>query len=197
MKELKVRITFTEELLGTANANANIHEKFIASKAPDALSTKEEVAALGVAEVVKEGMTVFPRTEDDEPFMWDYQWKGFFKDAAGALKRVSSTESAKVKAYKKIIDKLIFVEPRKIPITVNGEIGNCQRPLRGQTPQGETIALANSEAIPAGSTVEFTVVLYNDSDVKWVKELLEYGVRGGTGQWRNSGKGRFTVEYLE
>lgn len=46
MKELKVRLTFLEEVLGTANAEKDIHEKFIASKAPDAPSREQEVEAL-------------------------------------------------------------------------------------------------------------------------------------------------------
>ena len=29
-----------------------------------------------------------------------------------------------------------------------------------------------------------------------IHEWLDYGKLHGTGQWRNSGKGRFTVEYL-
>ena len=37
MKELKVKITFLEELLGTANSEKDIHREFIASKSPDAL----------------------------------------------------------------------------------------------------------------------------------------------------------------
>lgn len=53
MKELKVRLTFLEEVLGTANAEKDIHEKFIASKAPDAPSREQEVEALGVEEVVE------------------------------------------------------------------------------------------------------------------------------------------------
>lgn len=76
-------------------------------------------------------------------------------------------------------------------------LGSCQRPLRANTPQGEMIALSNSETVPAGSTVEFNILLLDEKHEKWIKELLEYDVLGGTGQWRNSGKGRFTVEYLD
>ena len=57
MKELKVRLTFLEEVLGTANAEKDIHEKFIASKAPDAPSREQEVEALGIEEVVEKGMS--------------------------------------------------------------------------------------------------------------------------------------------
>lgn len=62
MKELKVRLTFTEDVLGTANADKNVHSEFIASKAPDAPSREEEVQALGAEEVERKEMTVFPRT---------------------------------------------------------------------------------------------------------------------------------------
>lgn len=51
MKELKVRLTLTEELLGTASSDPHIHEEYIASKAPDAPSRTEEVEALGVDEL--------------------------------------------------------------------------------------------------------------------------------------------------
>ena len=45
MKELKVRLTFLEEILGTASADPEIHETFIASNAPDAPTRKEEIEA--------------------------------------------------------------------------------------------------------------------------------------------------------
>ena len=99
-----------------------------------------------------------------------------------------------MKAYKKIIDGCIFPQPRKIEIHMNGEMGNCQRPLRAQTAQGERIALANSEAVPAGSWIEFTVECLEDKHAAAVREWLNYGRYKGLGQWRNSGKGRFTWE---
>ncbi len=197
MKEIKVRLTFTEEVLGTASANPEIHEEFIASKSPDAKTIEEEVAAVGVEEVVEKSMTIFPRQKDGTPIFYDYQIRGFFKEACGALRKLPKSESSKIKAYKKQVDNLIFVEPRQIPINVNGKIGNCQRPLRGQTAQGERISLANSETIPAGSSIEFTVICLSDGDIDLVKEWLSYGRLKGLGQWRNSGKGKFTVEYLE
>ena len=73
MKELKVRLTFLEEVLGTANAEKDIHEKFIASKAPDAPSREQEVEALGIEEVVEKGRTVFPKDDNGNPFLWDYR----------------------------------------------------------------------------------------------------------------------------
>ena len=196
MKEIKVRITTTEELLGTASMNPDIHKEFIASNAPDAATMEEEIEAVGVDEVYEKSMTGFPR-KDGKPIAWDYQWKGFFKDTCGMLRKVTGSECSKLKAYKKEIDGLIFVEPRAIPILFNGEMGVCQRPLRGQTAQGERIALASSESIPAGATMEFTVKCFIDSDMKAVVEMLDYGALRGFGQWRNSGKGRFTWEEIK
>lgn len=197
MKELKVRLTFTEDLLGTASSNPDIHAEFIASKSPNAETIEDEVAAIGVEATVEKSMTVFPKMADGTPFVYDYQIRGYFKEACGALKKVTGTESSKIKAHKKQVDNLIFVEPRQIPMDLHGmAVDNCQRPLRASTAQGERVSLANSEVAPAGTTIEFTIKCLVDSDVKAVKEWLEYGVFKGLGQWRNSGKGRFSVEYL-
>ena len=196
MKKMRVRVTLTEEMLGTASNNPNIHSEFIASKAPDAQSRAEEIASIGAEAEMEKAMTVFPRNEKGEPIVWDYQLKGFMKDACGMLRKIKDKESSKLKAYKKEIDGLIFVEERQIPIVLAGDIGDCQRPLRAQTMQGERVTLANSETIPAGSTLEFTVVCFDDKDMKLVCEWLDYGVWRGLGQWRNSGKGKFTWEKL-
>ena len=197
MKTLKIKVNFTEEVLGTASSNPHIHEEYIASNAPDAQNLEQEVAAIGPEEVFEKQMTIFPKDKDGNPILWDYQWKGFFKDACGMLRKVPGSECGKIKAFKKEIDGLIFVQPRMIPINVNGEIGVCQRPLRANTPQGERVALASSETVPAGSSVIFSVVLMCDAHEKMVKETLDYGKLRGFGQWRNSGKGRFEYEILE
>ena len=196
-KVIKVKVTTFEEMLGTASANPDIHEEFIASKAPDAMTREEEVAAIGAEEVFEKGMTVFPRDPQGRPIAWDYQWKGYFKDAAGALRKVPGSQCGKIKAYKKEIDGLIFPRPRMIPIMFDGEIGICQRPLRGQTAQGERVALASSESIPAGASMTFEIKMLLPEHEKAVREMLDYGELRGFGQWRNSGKGRFTYEVLE
>lgn len=197
MKEIKVKITFTEPILGTSPANEEIYREFIGSKAENAVTVEDEVAALGAEAVADKGMTVFPRLDDGTPFLYDYQIKGFFKDTCGGLRKVKGTKSEKIKAYKKEIDKLIFPEPRTIPLLFDGEVGECQRPLRAQTAQGERVSLAISEEIPAGATCEFTVVCLCDDHEAAVREWLDYGKYSGIGQWRNSGRGRFTWEELE
>ena len=196
MKQLKVRLTFTESILGTASANEDVYRDFIGSKSPDAASVDDEVAALGADAVVDKGKTVFPKLPDGTPFLYDYQIKGFFKDTCGGLRKVKGSKSEKIKAFKKEIDKLIFVEPRCIPFENYGEIGECQRPLRAQTMQGERVSLSISDAIAAGARVEFTVLMLSDEHEAAVREWLDYGRFSGIGQWRNSGKGRFTYEVL-
>lgn len=196
MKEMRVRLTLLEEILGTASNNPEIHSEFIASKAPDAKSREEEIEAIGVDAEIEKGMTVFPRNAEGNPIMWDYQIKGFFKDACGMLRKVTKSKSSGIKAYKKEIDGLIFVQEREIPFIFDGAIGNCQRPLRAQTAQGERISLANSETIPAGAQIEFTIECLVDSDMSAVEEWLDYGRLRGLGQWRNSGKGKFSWEKI-
>lgn len=207
MKKIKVKLTFKEPILGTWPANPNVAREFIASKSPDATTVEDEIAAIGADAVADKGMTVFPRDPEGRPIFYDYQIKGFFKDSCGMLSRIGGktetgkkkavNESGRITAYKKTIDGLIFVEPRMIPIVFDGEIGDCQRPLRAQTAQGERVSLTNSEEIPAGATCEFTIVLLDESHEKAVLEWLDYGALRGIGQWRNSGKGRFLYEIVK
>ncbi len=208
MKDLHVKVEFLEEILGTSPRNEDVYREFIGKKAPDAPSIDDEVAALGADSVAEKGMTVFPRDEKGRPFLYDYQIKGFFKDACSMLsrcagkdpetgKKIPTNESSKMTAFKKVIDGTIFVLPRKIPIMFDGKVGEIQRPLRAMTMQGERVSLACSETCPEGSTIEFTVRLLNDKDVNAVLEWLDYGILRGIGQWRNSGKGRFSYEIIE
>ena len=193
-KKLKVTVTLTEEMLGMAPASAEVYSDFIASKAPDAATAEEEVQIFGVDSVVEKGTTVFPRDEDGDPFIWDYQIRGFFKDTCSALRRAPGTESSKVKAFKKVIDGNIFVSPRRIKIHLQegSEVGICQRALRASTAQGERTALASSESVPEGSSFEFEVELFDPSMESAVREWFDFAQYRGFGQWRNSGKGRAT-----
>lgn len=197
MKERKIRITFTEMVLGSHPADPELYTTFIGSKAPDAMTRKEEIEAIGATEYEEKSMTVFPRTLDGQPCITDWQVKGFFKDSCSALQRMKgdsiSVHSCKLKAFKKIIDGCIFAFPRRMAISFEGEIGNLQRPLRAQTMQGERICLANSETIPEGATFECTLK-YPEQYDDVVTEWLNYGVFRGFGQWRNAGWGRFTWE---
>lgn len=205
-KEMKVKITFTEPVLGSAPNTKEIYSEYIASNAPDAPSRQEEVESLGVDEVEERGTTVFSR-KDDMPAIWDYQIRGFFKGACGGLQkakgRKTKLKSQSVKAYKKIIDNNIFVFPRQIPLrlpegmTLEDALTINQRPLRAQTAQGERIALASSEQLPSGTWFEITVGLVDASMEELVMEWLDFGELNGIGQWRNGSHGRFEYEIMD
>jgi len=207
MKTLKIRVTLLEELLGTLPGDPEVFEAHIASKNPEGVDT-DEVESINVDDEIEKGTTVFSRDENDNPHMWDYQVRGFFKEAVKALQDMDSSLIAKKDtqkklkltnySYKRTIDNTVFVSPRKITFNIpeGKEMGHCQRPLRADTMRGERVALANSEAVPAGTTLEFEVQLQNDKLEDVILQALLYGQRKGFGQWRNSGKGAFTFELL-
>ena len=198
-------LTGLTPILGSAPASKAIRTTWVGSKAPtDELRAEEAESPIDIDE---KGLTIFNRDKQDQLCLMGYQIKGFFKDSCGMLSRVSGKDasgkkkklykSAEMSAYKKIIDGGIFVSPRQIPISINTDVGICQRPLRAQTMQGERVALAMSEEIPAGASIEFEIGLLSDEYEDAVIEWLDYGILRGLGQWRNSGKGRFVYEILD
>lgn len=197
MANMKVKITLLEDMLGTAPNNKEIYTDYLASKAPEGKNVKDEIDSIEEPDGIEEmrQMTVFHRNPDtNQPIIFDYLVKGFFKNACSAMREVPKSESSKIKAYKKKIDNLVFVSPRMIDIDMSGEMTICERPLRAQTAQGERVALSCSESIPAGSTMEIEITTLTDDLMNTVIEWLDYGKLNGLGQWHNSGKGRFSWE---
>lgn len=192
MDKYKVKLTFIEPLLGTVTKDPDIYAAYIASKA--ALTDEELAEELATVEKVEEkGWTGF-HLLDGKPILYNYVIKGFFKDACGMLRRASGTKSSKVRAYKKIIDGLVFVKPRRMPLVLNGELGVLERPLRAQTAQGERIALARSDTAPPGTTLEFELEILGQVSEAQLREWLDYGALRGLGQWRNASYGAFKYE---
>lgn len=110
-KEMRVRITFTEEGLGTQPNNQEIYSEFIASKSPDATTVEDEILAIGKEEFEEKQMTVFPRNDNNVPFIYDYQWKGFLKEAGRMMNRIPSSETKKtLKAFLQVINGNIFIK---------------------------------------------------------------------------------------
>lgn len=66
--------------------------------------------------------------------------------------------------------------------------------VRLSSASGERVALAASETVPAGTVLEFSILVMNPKDAETVREWLDYGRLRGLFQWRNSGKGRFEWE---
>src|SRR3990167_1559516 len=190
---MKVKLTLIEEMLGTKAANPDVFADFIASKCPDEDKRKQELDNAEHREDA--GTTVFHR-QDGKIGIYDYQIKGFMKDAAGAMNRFDIEERAgleKLSAYKSKIDGCIFVTPRFIPIQLpeGAGVGICERPLRCETAQGPRVTVCRSETVPAGSVIECELTIFSKELRKYVIQWLQYGVLRGLGQWRNSGKGRF------
>lgn len=203
MEKRRIKITLTDEMLGT-NPRPDVHERFIGSNAPDAETRAEELEHLPADEMIRNEMTTFYRDKDGAPAMACYHMYGFFKSACGFLRKVKGSRSEKMKAYKKAIDGLIKVYPDAadptgryltLHLPEGGAVGNCQRPLRAQTMQGERVALANSETVPAGTWFECDVVAWDESLWDSIEEWLDYGEFNGLGQWRSSGKGTFVWRY--
>lgn len=176
-ERIDVRLTLLEEALGMTPGDPEIYGNWIASKAPEPEVGAEEVGVIEGMDAVEDATTCFPRTEDGVPFCWDYQIKGFFKDACSSLRRVPGTRSSKLTAFKKVIDGTVFVEQRKIPFKLpdGAECGRCERPLRASSASGERVALAASETVPAGTVLEFSVLVMNPKDAETVREWLDYG----------------------
>lgn len=190
VETLKVELTLLDPMLGTKPGSTELMEDYIMSKNPEGPSEDEQ---FDPEQDLEKGTTVFFRIDGDDkkPAIFDYMIKGFFKDAQGCLNKVPAT---KMSAHKKIIDGLVFIKERQIPITLPKGTGLtiCERPLRASTPMGERVALSRSEECPAGSKLTFTIQVLDKKLLKEVKRWLDYGQLRGLGQWRNSGKGRFT-----
>ena len=192
-----VKIEFTEDLLGSVPYNKEVYSSFIASKlaemSPDALS--EELASVDNRE--EKGWTGFHRDDKTKrPFLYDYVVKGFLKEAARCMNRMSGSETKNMKAFIKVIDGNIFVFPRKIMLqppegTDLIDLDVLERPLRCQTAQGERVTVTRSDLCPAGTTAEFTLeILDAHVNEDLLREWFDYGRYRAFGQWRNGSYGR-------
>lgn len=220
----KVKITLLEEMLGTKAADPEIFKTYIASKHPKGTPERDEIESADRSEIA--GTTGFHRDSNNRPFLYDYQIRGFLKEAAKVMGVADDSLSRDVSQLRSKIDTLVFVEPRVIRLHMpeKTDIGICERPLRAETMQGPRVALARSETVPAGTTLEFSVFSLvgrmkgkksakakkgsQDTEVEEVEsaasvpfgdlleEWLGYGRIHGLGQWRNSGKGKFSFEIL-
>lgn len=152
----------------------------------------------------QDALTVFMRDEEGNPVMSDHQIKGFFKEAGRSLAKTDDDYAGAKEAKKKenknfisMIDNIIFIDERFMPITLSGPITITSRSLRAQTMQGPRVSIASSETIPEGSSFEFTINLLDKNKKDLVKEWLDYGYFKGFLQWRNAGYGSFTWEEID
>jgi hypothetical protein len=189
----KVRVTFLTPVLG-AQPTKDVATEYLGSKFVDNGGVIPEEELESLPETIEKGTTVFHKI-DGLPVFWDYQIKGFLKEAGRTFNGLQN-----VKALRSKIDNFVFVKPRKIEINMSegSEIEFLERPLRAETAQGPRVALARSEMIKEGAWLEFYIEIFKGQvtdDI--IRELMTYGEYKGIGQWRNGGYGRFTFEFIE
>jgi hypothetical protein len=197
LSKWQVRVEFTEPLLGSVPYNKDVYASFIATKlkemSPEQLN--EEVESIVDRE--EKGWTGFHRDPvTKRPFLYDYTVKGFFKEAARCMNRMTNSETKKIKAFVKVIDGNIFISPRKIMLELPADkntvdLDVLERPLRCQTAQGERVTVTRADVCPKGTTMTFTLdVLDRNVTEDLLREWLDYGRYRGFGQWRNGSYGR-------
>lgn len=235
MKKLIVHVTFTEPVLGSSNNNPEVLSEHVKAKAegaapefkhhtfkaPTSEKTAEEIQALTITgemieteveEMTEKQTTVFPRNPDGSLFCWDYQVRGFFKEALWLGCELGDPAMGTLSKWtiKRCVDSLLFVAERRIPFLTPDDkpitqVELLERPLRATTMRGERICLARSEVVCAGSKLSFTVqwLPCKDNKSKYnikreaVVWALDYAALKGFGQWRGGGFGRFSYTLEE
>lgn len=192
IEKIKVKVTFVTPVLGS-QPTRDVASEFIASKFVDNAGELPSDEAETLPESLERGTTVFHKI-NGKPVFFDYQVKGFIKEAGRTFNGLSG-----VKALRSKIDSMVFVTPRTIELHMpeGTEIEYLERPLRAETAQGPRVALARSEMLAAGTWFEFEMEVFKgpvNADI--LRDLFTYGKYKGLGQWRNGGYGRFEFELV-
>lgn len=185
-----VRIKLIDKLLGTIPKDRNIYKTYIASKSP----TPDDFAeAEDVAGTEEKGWTTFLK-DDEGLYIMNYMILGFLKESGNFLK-----EQVKVKNLRSKLENSVFIAPRHIHFGISEVHGCIERPLRGQTAQGQIISLLRSDYINEGWIIDFQITLIRNKEVDAdvLKFLFEYGEFKGLGQFRNGSYGRFELVSFE
>ncbi|MFA4972992.1 MAG: hypothetical protein WC683_10280 [bacterium] len=168
--------------------------------------------------------STFHRNADNEPCIYGYLVMANLQEACQVL-RMGDTkgpdgkplglESKKLTTYQKSIRTNLFVLAPQRLITLNAagaewpipadpaappydakNLPIMVRPLRANTPQGPRVAIAASDFVPAGTTLNFHISLLNTGKVTeaMLIEWLDYGAQHGLGQWRAAQWGTYYFE---
>jgi hypothetical protein len=193
MKRFVLTVTTTEPLLGGVPKSKDIYRKWILSQKPELTAEQVEEELASLLESEEKGWTGFHQV-DGEPILYDYVIKGFCKSACYFCRQMRGAESKKLLAFKKKIDGLVMVYPRRIPVIPGGELFYMERALRAETRQGPRVCLARSDAYPAGTTLTCELHVLAAITEGMLREWFDYGQYMGLGQWRSGGYGRFEYE---
>lgn len=197
-KEYKLAIEFFTPMLGTVPKNKDVYAAYIADKVTDKKQLEDELKT--VEEIEGKGWTGFHKSQDDKGlFLYNYMVKGFFKAAVEALMENGAVK--KIPAYKKWIDRMIHVRPRRIYLGKTDPDGIIERPLRTMTPKGERVTVTRSDIIEEGTQLEFNIRILNNGkkiNGDLLQAAFDFGQYCGLGQWRGSGGyGAFDVISFE
>ena len=195
MERYKLSITLTQPILGS-QPQREVATDYLRAKAIDKGAAPEDVDETinTIPEELEKGTTAFHRDSSGAPCLWDYQVKGFLKEAGQVFN--GEANGSKVKNLRSKIAATVFVQPRVISLVMpedGAELTINERPLRAMTMQGPRVSLARSEQLPEGTHLECVVtVLKPEIGLSLLKELLDYGQFQGFGQWRSGGFGTFS-----
>lgn len=201
-------------LLGSQPASQSVRTQYLLSKIPDEVREERMMAEAEdyvLPEEDDKNLTVFLRDPTTGAIgIMDYVFKGFFKEALGAMKCFNQ-----LTAHKKKVDLFLFTEnpmgktvraQRIIPVLRNGKLIKDEddineRPLRADTAQGPRTTVIGSEMIndPWEMVVRLTLLPNSSTPLTWamVEGALNYGRYRGLGQWRNGSYGRFLWKQIE
>jgi len=197
-EEKEFRIVLTEPMLGTVPKNREVYSSYIASKVPPKevnTGIKEEEIET-VQEIEESGWTGF-HSDEDGIFIYNYMVKGSLKSCLENL--MAGTAVNKIPAYKKWMDRFVFVKPRRIRFyrDISGSESILlepdsvmERPIRMMTTKGERTSVCRSDIVEAGVMLKFSLIVFqNDKKITMpvLEQCLEYGSVYGLGQWRGSG----------
>lgn len=192
---VRYNVTFEllEPLLGTIAKDPAVYEAYQRSQQS---GEDEQVVVNEDGDEVKEekkpdttGWTTFYTDDEGRPVMFDYQVKGFLKEAGNTLKK--QVEVANLRHH---IDNDVFIYPRRMVLAEKVD-DVLERPLRAMTAQGPRVTVVRSDVInpPRNWTWELKVLKGSKVTHSVLETCCEYGELKGLGQWRNGGYGRVSA----
>lgn len=195
-EKLKVELVLKEKMLGTVPKNQDVYAKYIATKAP--LPENGEAEVETVEEIEEKAWTGFHK-DDNGYFIYNYMIKGFLKAACEVLQ--ATGELKKIPSYKKWMDLLVFIHPRKLYFGKHEVDGVTERPLRAMTAMGPRVTVTRSDHFNPGTKIITEIeILKNTKGItpEVIMGCLKYGEYVGLGQWRGSGGyGQFAYTVME
>jgi hypothetical protein len=194
LEKKDVHLRTITKILGTA-PTVDVYTGHVATKIREHSDySEEEAEARGVEEaetidhIEGKGLTGFHSGEHGL-FLYEYMINGFLKSAIESITEAGVIPK-KIPAYKKWIDRLIHIEPRRIYLGKTEPDGILERPLRAQTRQGDRVTVTASEFLEPPLDIKFTVgVMKNSKGLNWdaLMAAFDYAAIVGLAQWRGSG----------